>query len=358
MHFACFNETVIADSNCDTSTVSRSDIISNAENSYKQIPPSEDTPISSFHAERLTGFGGSDAGKYMSTGRYHCVRAVCYEKLQVPADYPFEGSDATERGVMLEDAVARRYAEETGRKIKRVKKAIRDKFDPWLLVHIDRLIFSGEQNLDQDGHVLTGPGVLEVKTMRELTFRRFIEDGLPIYYQLQLQHAMAVTGYQWGAFAVFGDDKLRYWDVRRDEELISKMREQAAWAWSCVESGRRLIQIGESYEPSLPERLNPLDPRCKTCDYRDTCQAKALREKFGDGFEPAASDYDESLAPLVREFKRITRELAPKQERLEQLAQQLKQNMQDRLTAKCSAGFVSYRVQSKGKSTFRVLRVN
>lgn len=349
-------KTVIADS----TTVSRSDIISNPENSYKHNPHTVRTtpPLSTFHADRLTGFGGSDAGKYMSQGKYHCVRAICYEKLQIPADYPFQGSDATERGQMLEDPVARRYSQKTGRKIKRVTRNLRDKKDPWLTVHIDRLILSGDQNLDYDGQVLPGPGVLEIKTMRELVFRRFIEDGLPIYYQLQLQHAMAVTGYQWGAFAVYGDDQLRYWDVKRDENLIREMREKAKWAWERVEEGRNLIQIGQPYEPSLPERLDPLDPRCKTCDYRDTCQAKALLEKFGDGFETPVSDFDESLAPLVREYKQIQRELAPKQERLEQISQSLKRNMQDRLTAKCSAGFVSYRVQSKGKSTFRVLRVN
>ena len=72
-----------------------------------QLPPD-------FHEVRKTGFGGSDAHHYANIEPYGCARRVVYDKMGVPADYPFTGNNHTERGIWLEPIVAELTTEATG----------------------------------------------------------------------------------------------------------------------------------------------------------------------------------------------------------------------------------------------------
>lgn len=344
-----------------------------ATNAVNDVGPTKEEQ---FQAERKLGFGGSDAAKYMGVGKYGCTRAIVYDKAGVAADYPFNGNDATERGTLLEDPTGKLYALKTGRKIRRRTWQDVDKVSDYLRLHVDRHIISGPQNIDQDGNILPGPGVLEIKTMNERAYRRFLEYGVPPQYAYQLQHALMVTGYQWGSFAVYWPDgnQIRNWDVYRDEKLIAEMREKAAWAWGRVVATRdaiRRLEIAREtgmsdadiancvrgVEAELPERLPAWDERCKVCSYRTTCQGGAIDEKFGDGFDKATPSYDESLTEIVREHKRLKAETAPKLVRIEEIERDLRIKMDDRLEAVCSAGKVTYKPQRRGKARFRVLKV-
>lgn len=172
----------------------------------------------SFHAKRLTGLGGSDAGvlagsPWMTpyqlwlekTGRYREDR----------------DSEAMYWGRILEEPVARRYAEVTGRKVRR-QPMLRHKRYDWMIANVDRQIVGDPR----------GPGVLEVKTSGAFGVTVGDENDLPDHYYAQLQHYLMVTGYTWGSFAfLIGGQTFRTFEVKTDPDYQTELFrvEQEFW---------------------------------------------------------------------------------------------------------------------------------
>jgi predicted phage-related endonuclease len=79
-------------------------------------------------------------------------------------------------------------------------------------------------------------GVLECKTTNAFE-RHAWEEGAPLYYQIQLQHYMAVTGLPMGSFAVLiGGNAFRWYDVERNEPFIRTLEEKCQEFWRLVET--------------------------------------------------------------------------------------------------------------------------
>ena len=233
-------------------------------------------------AERATGIGGSDAASLLNVG-YGCRRRLWMEKRGIEPDYPLE-SPILRRGKQLEALVAEEYAAQTGRKVHRSLPVDRHPVHEFLLVHRDGIIVD-------DGHPEIG--TLEIKTMGQYAFARAKREGLPIDYVLQMNWALMVTQTSWGSFAIFHPDSwtLKWFDVERDEALRKSLFEEGIAFWGLVENG------------PAPERLDPADKRCASCQYRTECQGEALltaaKAEAVDGEVP----YDVELASLVREYR-------------------------------------------------------
>lgn len=242
-------------------------------------------------AERAGGIGGSDAHHLFTLEPWGCARRLWYEKSGAPMDHPPTETNLQRRGIELEGLVAQEYASQTGRKI-RVVGMKRHPEHRELLVHVDRIITIGER----------GPGVLEIKTMGREEFWRVKREGMRPGYILQLQHAMLVTGAQWGSFAVFHPDSwsLLWWDMERDEEICLRIRDAALPFWARVENGPA---PSDDVHDKL-RRLDPKDRRCATCPWRTTCQGQALLQAAVAAGEPNEEvAVDMALAPLVEEYR-------------------------------------------------------
>jgi putative phage-type endonuclease len=311
--------------------------------------------IVQLRAERQLGLGGSDAGRYMGIAAVGCPRSVAYEKIGTPVDAevdkPFTGNSATERGQIQEPVAASIYAKKTGRKLWVKPAAKFHKEYPFLLVHMDRMILSLKEGDINPTFIGKGPGILEIKCPGKEAWQKYFGDegsGIPDSYYYQVQHALMVTGYQWGSFAIFCADlhAFRYWDVPRDEELIQSMLKQGTWLWNeCVLPG------------VLPERLDdPLDKRCKKCTWKYTCRGSELQEKFGSDYEETA-EFDETLAPVLSAYKAEKSKHKRAARELKRLDEDIRRAMGDRTNVACTAGTVFYRPQKRGKRTLRVLKV-
>lgn len=188
----------------------------------------------SFHAKRLTGLGGSDAGvlagsPWMTpyqlwlekTGRYREDR----------------DTEAMYWGRVLEEPVARRYAEVTGRKVRR-QPMLRHKQHEWMIANVDRQIVGDPR----------GPGVLEVKTSGAFGVTVGDEDDVPDHYYAQLQHYMLVTGYTWGSFAfLIGGQTFRTFDVEMDSEFQLALYELESEFWRrVVENDPPPVEAGDA----------------------------------------------------------------------------------------------------------------
>jgi predicted phage-related endonuclease len=213
--------------------------------------------------ERRKGIGGSDVHNlFPDVSKYGCPAALFDDKTGKAHDFgrTQDEMDILRRGNLLENVVAGLYAEYTGRQIFRATKPYVSKEYPFMRVNIDRRIKS-EPN--------KGPGVLECKTANAWVMREILEQGLPPAYIMQLQHALAVTGYQWGSFAVYeaGQGKFIHFDIERDEQMIAILLDREMKFWADVETNRR------------PDPLPDLkDARCKKCQFRKSCRGEQFAQ--------------------------------------------------------------------------------
>jgi predicted phage-related endonuclease len=309
-----------------------------------------------FYAERASCIGGSDIHHLFCLEPYGCDRRLFYDKWGTPADYPFVGNAHTRRGEALEPIAVREYERETGRICGPVP-FIRKAEYPELGVHIDRSVVLPEPRPDG---APGSAGVLEVKVPGREMFQYVKYHGPLLSWQLQLQHALGVSGWQWGSILAFNADlwKLVYWDFSRDEEIIERIREKALPFWINVLKARH----GADF--AMPGRLDPSDARCQSCPWRKTCQGQELIPEVAEQeLLPAEEiEKDTSLFQLsldLIEAKQIAKEAKDQEEGLTEL---LKERMGDRQVVQTGAARVTYRnvtrkAYSVPESVSRQLRI-
>jgi len=171
---------------------------------------------------RKLGIGGSDAASVLGCNPYRSAREL-YE-LKLGLREPDPPNAQMKRGIYLEAVARRLYTELTGRKTQRLAQVVHRSY-PFMLCNVDGRILKSRPRL--------GPGVLELKCPAIWTFAKVKREGLPLHYIVQMQHNLAVTGYQWGSFALFNADawELIHFDVERDLDLIDALyvKEEQFW---------------------------------------------------------------------------------------------------------------------------------
>lgn len=169
--------------------------------------------------DRTKGIGGSDVAAILGVSRYSSPYTVYLEKTgQVkPQEDIVEMLDENETrfdamgwGNRLESPVAVYFTEVTGIKTRRWNKRIHHKEYDYMNANVDRMIV-GE------------PAGLEIKTSTAYKLNDF-EENIPIEYQCQIQHYMAVTGYdKWYFCVLIGGNSFRWRPVKRDNDFIDNI---------------------------------------------------------------------------------------------------------------------------------------
>jgi predicted phage-related endonuclease len=234
----------------------------------------------SFLEERKTGLGGSDIGSVYNIG-FGCQRKLAYEKRGFELDYPKPNPPEFERGNYIEPVVLQLYQDYTGRELSPANIERHPDY-PYMLVHMDAVASSPEKD---------GPGYFEAKVVNRFVMKRFMKEGLRDEYILQMQHGLSCTGFKWGSFGVLCLESwsFKWFDVDRDEAIITKLIEDEAAFWAKIENG------------PMPEPLEDAkDRRCQTCPYRKTCRAEELSPtpSGGEGGEIVSAP---ELSPLFSE---------------------------------------------------------
>lgn len=172
---------------------------------------------------RRRGVGGSDAAAILGVHPYKSAYAVWADKMGFGEE---RDSEAMRQGRDLEEYVAQRFTQETGKKaVRHNRMLIRDGY-PYMIANIDR-------------RVLGEKAGLECKTSRDLHLRRYKNGEYPMEYYCQCQHYMAVTG--WGkwylAVLVLGTEFMVF-EIPRDEEDIKELTGAEGAFWhGFVETG-------------------------------------------------------------------------------------------------------------------------
>lgn len=166
--------------------------------------------------------GGSDAAAVIGLNQFSSPYALWAEKTgKVPA---FEGNLATEVGTYLEEFVAKKFEEETGKKVRKANLSFLNSDYPWAIANIDREIVGENSGL-------------EIKTTSELNLKKFKGGEYPANYYAQMTHYLAVTGKQrWYLAVLIGNREFKTFALDRDEAEINALMTAEAEFWEMVKS--------------------------------------------------------------------------------------------------------------------------
>lgn len=167
---------------------------------------------------RKMGIGGSDAAAVCGLNKYKSPIGVWMDKLGKSEERP--DNEAMRVGRDLEDYVAKRFQEATGKKVRRKNQMMcGDGDDSFMLANVDRVIV-GENAL------------LECKTANAYGAQRWADGQCPAEYEIQCMHYMAVTGADrvYLACLIMGIDfVIRV--IERDEEMIQNLKDIERRFW-------------------------------------------------------------------------------------------------------------------------------
>ena len=186
----------------------------------------------SWLALRRRGLGGSDAAAVVGRSKWSSPYVVWAEKTGRLPDAP--DTEAMRLGRDLEDYVARRFTELTGKRVRRLPLLLRSPRYPFALADVDRAVM-GER------------AGLECKTTSTPDARPFRE-GFPAQYRDQCLHYLAVTGWdRWYlAVLVLGRGFFVY-TLERDEAEITALMEAERRFWT------EHVVAGKAPEPDASE---------------------------------------------------------------------------------------------------------
>lgn len=203
-----------------------------------------------WEAARREGIGGSDvAALFGLAGKFSSPRHVFEEKHGRPT---FRETEPAEIGREIEGFVARMFTKRSGLKTRVPSGMIQNLERPWMRANVDRYV------LDADGNVVAP---LELKNRSEYQADDW-EDGVPDGPALQAYWYMAVGGWDHAyVAALVGGNKLRWFRLERDEEIITEIVEHCeAWYQRHVLEGFPPPADGLEATTSLLARLWDVQP--------------------------------------------------------------------------------------------------
>lgn len=173
-------------------------------------------------AERRKSLGGSDVAGILGMNEYSSPYSIWADKLG-KLD-PVEDNEAMRIGRDLEDYVAQRFTEKTGKKVRRENAIIRNPDYPYLHANVDRVVV-GEN------------AVLECKTVSALSLKQYKNGEYPARFYAQCCEYMLVCGFTkaYLAVLVLGKEFLVF-EIERDENELTALNMACKEFWHYVET--------------------------------------------------------------------------------------------------------------------------
>lgn len=158
---------------------------------------------------RKMGVTGTDAASICGLNPFKSSMQVFIDKTTDNIEN-FD-NEAMRQGRELEEYVAQRFCEATGKKVRRANAIFMNDEHSWMLADFDRLVV-GER------------AGLECKTVSAYSADKWANGAIPLHYQLQCQHYLAVSGYDcWYIAALILGKEFIVRKIERDEELIQSL---------------------------------------------------------------------------------------------------------------------------------------
>jgi len=177
---------------------------------------------------RRHGIGGSDAAAIAGLSPWRSQFALWLIKTGQLRD-DAEESEAMRWGTLLEPVICDEFERRNELAVVDRQTCVEDPYEPWRRVTLDGLVVSpSDRSLPL--------GIYEGKTTSTLRYGLDWSEGLPDHYALQVQHALSVTAQAraWVTCLV-GGQRLRVFEVQRDEDVIELLLRFERTFWARVE---------------------------------------------------------------------------------------------------------------------------
>ena len=263
---------------------------------------------------RKSGIGGSDAGAVIGLNPYSSAYSVYHEKLGLVE--PFEGNDKTRLGTDLEEYVAKRFEEITGKKVRRLNAMLRSVSRPYMIADVDRVIVGEDEGL-------------ECKTTSNNENYKFDEGEYPSYWACQCYHYLSVMGYKRWHLVVLDlfSARVSVITIERNESEIKALEEIEKTFW----------------EENIQKKVCPTPNGSERCD-------DIIAEKYPEADDDAPTldlmGYSKELARLAE----IKEQIKP----LEAEKSAIEQTIKEALGTSSTGEYGLYKVSFKNSVSTRL----
>lgn len=171
-----------------------------------------------WEAMRNIGIGGSDASTIAGINRWKSPYQLWLEKTRQVEPEDISDNEYVYWGTVLEQLVADRFCELTGKKVRKcgMMQSLTHEF---MLANVDRLVVGENAGL-------------ECKTANGFKVKEWEGDNVPDSYYLQCQHYMAVTGCEkWYIACLIGGNHFVWKEIPRNEDDITALIEAEGAFW-------------------------------------------------------------------------------------------------------------------------------
>lgn len=252
--------------------------------------------------------GGSDAAGIIGLSKWATPYTVWADKTwRLPNK---KDTEAMRLGRDLEDYVARRWMEETGKKVRRLNAMLYNPAYPFSHADIDRMVIGEEAGL-------------ECKTTSTLDVKQFKGVVFPEKYYAQCVHYMAVTGAErwYLAVLVFGSGFFTY-TLERDQAEIDALMAAEEDFW-------RTYVMPDT--PPVPDGSD--------------VTADALQTIYADGQDRQVELF--GRAPMLEEYARLKDQRKALDGRLSEIENIIKGDMQEAEHAVCGNCAITWKTQER-----------
>ncbi|MDK2906017.1 MAG: hypothetical protein PWR12_2095 [Eubacteriaceae bacterium] len=261
--------------------------------------------------ERRKGIGGSDAAAIIGLNPWSTPYSVWADKTgRIPAK---DDNEIMRQGRDLEQYVADRWMEATGKRCRRRTKILSNPKYPFALANVDRWVVGENAGL-------------ECKTTSSMNLKKYKGGEFPDNYYVQCVHYMAVTNAdRWYLSVVILGKEHHTFTIERDEEEIQALMESERSFWQFVES-------------DTPPPVDGLDPTTNTINavYPDT---------NGESLDLFGQESD------IKRYQQLKAEIKDLEKEKELIEQSFKEQLKDFETGHCGIYTVNWK--SRQRNSFQ-----
>lgn len=227
---------------------------------------------------RSATIGGSDAASIVGLNPHKSAYALWAEKTGKVIPEDISQKEAVRLGTDLEDYVAHRFMEKTGKKVRRENYTVFRDDMPFAHANYDRLVI-GER------------AGLEIKTTNALNLKKFKNGEYPANYYVQCCHYLLMSGLErWYLAVLVLGVEFKVFTIERDEAELAALKMAEENFWYQVQNDlppaidgmdSTIDALNETFPTSEPDTEMDLTGCAVDLAILDECtqQIKALEEK-------------------------------------------------------------------------------
>lgn len=235
---------------------------------------------------RNKGIGGSDVATICGLNKYKSPLQLWLEKTgQVE---PTEAGEAAYWGTIMEPIIRNEFSKRSGLKVDTINSMLKHPVFDFMLANVDGIVIDNDNS----------KAIFEAKTASVFKSEQWEDNKIPEEYMLQIQHYMAVTGFNKTFIAcLLGGNKFVHKIIERDDELIDMIIQLEFNFWECVKNNVPPKIDGSDSCSDLMNRLYPNANKDSSIILPDEAQqlveqynsAKEQEKSFSENKEEAAN---------------------------------------------------------------------